>query len=233
MRKNLPHIIEAILFSSNTPMTVAQIASLLVDEEAQTKVSHDEVRKAIIDIQTAYEGRGIELKEVASGFRFQVPQGFEPWVSKLFEERPPRYSRALLETLAIIAYRQPITRAEIEDIRGVAVGSNIIKTLQEREWVQVLGHKDTPGRPAMFGTTKALLDYFNLKSLDELPSLAELKDIESLDPQLQLDGEAIKTYKATSEDGEGANSDSKQADAPALPASEEDELPTDKERLND
>lgn len=199
MQENLTHIIEAILFSSDKPMTVAQIATLLVDEERQRKVSHDEIRKALSEIQDAFSGRGIELKEVASGYRFQVPQGFEPWVSQLFEERPPRYSRALLETLAIITYRQPITRAEIEDIRGVAVGSNIIKTLQEREWVQVLGHKDTPGRPAMFGTTKALLDYFNLKSLDELPSLAELKDIETLDPQLPLDAETIKTHKAVIE----------------------------------
>lgn len=213
MQKDIQHIVEAIIFSSNSPMTVAQIATLLVDEDERTKVSNDEIRKAILDIQSAYEGRGIELKEVASGFRFQVPQGFEPWVSKLFEERPPRYSRALLETLAIITYRQPITRAEIEDIRGVAVGSNIIKTLQEREWVQILGHKDTPGRPAMFGTTKTLLDYFNLKSLDELPSLAELKDIESLDPQLQLDGEAIKTHQAMSEEA-GVMSD--QADESGL-----------------
>lgn len=200
MQENLTHIIEAILFSSDKPMTVAQIAALLVDEENQTKVSNDEIRKALSEIQETFSRRGIELKEVASGYRFQVPQGFEPWVSQLFEERPPRYSRALLETLAIITYRQPITRAEIEDIRGVAVGSNIIKTLQEREWVQVLGHKDTPGRPAMFGTTKALLDYFNLKSLDDLPSLAELKDFDTLDPQLPLDGEAIKTHQAMTED---------------------------------
>lgn len=223
MQKDIQHIVEAIIFSSNAPMTVQQIAALLVDEDTQTKVSNDEVRKAIIEIQSAYEGRGIELKEVASGFRFQVPQGFEPWVSKLFDERPPRYSRALLETLAIIAYRQPITRAEIEDIRGVAVGSNIIKTLQEREWVQVLGHKDTPGRPAMFGTTKALLDYFNLKSLDELPSLAELKDIESLDPQLQLDGETIKTHQAVSEEADTATEQSDETEV----TSQEDMQTTD------
>jgi segregation and condensation protein B len=133
------------------------------------------------------QGRGVELKEVGSGFRYQVRQDVHPWVSRMWSEKPSRYSRALLETLALIAYRQPITRPEIEQIRGVVVSSNIVKTLEEREWVRVVGHRDVPGKPALYGTTRGFLDYFNLKSLDELPPLSEIRDME--DPQLRLDNE--------------------------------------------
>ena len=133
------------------------------------------------------DGRGFELAEVASGFRFQVRQNLSPWVSKLWVERPVRYSRALLETLSLIAYRQPITRGEIEDIRGVSVSSNIMKSLLEREWVKVVGHRDVPGKPAMYATTREFLDYFNLKSLDQLPPLADVKDLETMTSALPLE----------------------------------------------
>src|SRR5690606_10035661 len=132
--------------------------------------NNDQLRAALGAIQAFYRQRGFELKEVASGYRFQVATAMAPWVSRLWEERPQRYSRALLETLALIAYRQPITRGDIEEIRGVAVSSNIVKTLLEREWIRVVGHKDVPGRPAMYATTRKFLDYFNLKNLDDLPS---------------------------------------------------------------
>ena len=134
-----------------------------------------------------YSERGLELKEVASGFRIQVREDTNPWVARLWEERPQRYSRALLETLALIAYRQPITRGDIEEVRGVSVRTNIIRTLQEREWIRVVGHRDVPGKPALFGTTKAFLDYFNLSSLDDLPSLAEIKDMETIEPELDFE----------------------------------------------
>jgi len=134
-----------------------------------------------------YAERGLELKEVASGFRIQVREDANPWIARLWEERPQRYSRALLETLALIAYRQPITRGDIEEVRGVSVRTNIIRTLQEREWIRVVGHRDVPGKPALFGTTRVFLDYFNLASLDNLPSLAEIKDMGSIEPELELE----------------------------------------------
>jgi segregation and condensation protein B len=143
-------------------------------------------------LQEDYAERGLELKEVASGWRIQVREEVNTWVARLWEERPQRYSRALLETMALIAYRQPITRGEIEEVRGVSVRSNIIRTLQEREWIRVVGYRDIPGKPALFGTTRAFLDYFNLASLDDLPSLAEIKDMDNFDPELDfgLAGEA-------------------------------------------
>ena len=141
---------------------------------------------ALEALETDCAERGFELKRVASGYRFQVGQEMSPWVSRLWEERPPRYSRALMETLALIVYRQPITRGDIEEIRGVSVSSNIIRQLLERDWVRVVGHRDVPGRPAMFGTTKGFLDYFSLKKLDDLPPLADLSDWESLRVQLDL-----------------------------------------------
>jgi segregation and condensation protein B len=137
-----------------------------------------------------YQARGYELKQVASGYRLQVKQEFSTWVGRLWEEKPARYTRALLETMALIAYRQPITRGEIEEVRGVSVSSNIIKTLLERDWIKVLGHKDVPGKPTLYGTTKEFLDYFNLKKLDELPTLAEIRDLDSIHPELELDEDA-------------------------------------------
>jgi segregation and condensation protein B len=149
--------------------------------------SRNEIRKVLQELTEEYQARGFELKEVASGFRIQVKQDYAEWVGRLWEEKPARYTRALLETLALMAYRQPITRGEIEEVRGVSVSSNIIKTLQEREWIKVLGHKDVPGKPALYGTSKEFLDYFNLKSLDELPTLAELKDLDQIHRELDLD----------------------------------------------
>lgn len=176
-------IIEAVLLAAGKPLTVDQVLTVFRDDE---KPSREIARETIESLQQEYQQRGIELVRVASGYRIQVKQDMEPWVSRLVEEKPARYSRALLETLALVAYRQPITRGEIEDIRGVSVSSSIIKTLQEREWVRIVGHRDVPGKPAMFGTTRQFLDYFNLKSLDELPSLMELKDLDSLGAELEL-----------------------------------------------
>ena len=164
-------------------MTLEQLLGVFGDGE---KPERDQLRQAIAGLQEDYAERGIELVEVASGYRIQVRQDMEPWVSRLTEEKPARYSRALLETLALVAYRQPITRGEIEDIRGVSVSSSIVKTLQEREWVRIVGHRDVPGRPAMYGTTRQFLDYFNLKGLDDLPTLMELRDIDTINAELEL-----------------------------------------------
>jgi segregation and condensation protein B len=173
--------------ASAKPLTVIQLAELF-DEEQEQRPANDEIKTALETIRLQCEGRGFELVEVASGFRFQVVQAVSPWVARLWEEKPQKYSRALLETLALIAYRQPITRGDIEDIRGVAVSSNIIKTLLEREWIRVVGHKDVPGRPAMFATTRYFLDYFNLKNLEDLPSLAEIRDLDTMNGELALEG---------------------------------------------
>ncbi|MDH3453265.1 MAG: SMC-Scp complex subunit ScpB [Gammaproteobacteria bacterium] len=183
--ETLKTTIEALLLAADRPLSTRNLVELLAAEHDSP--NHEDVRKALETLSEEWRGRGAELVRVASGYRLQVGQAFEPWVARLWEERPPRYSRALLETLALIAYRQPITRAEIEDVRGVSVSSHIVKTLLEREWVQVLGHRDTPGRPAMYGTTRHFLDYFNLQSLDQLPSLVELKDVESMNPELQFE----------------------------------------------
>ncbi|WP_329743155.1 SMC-Scp complex subunit ScpB [Dyella sp. A6] len=180
--EQLKPIIEAALLAASQPLTLAQLGDLFNEEDA---VARDDIARALEQLAQACEGRGVELREVASGFRYQVRQDLQPWISRMWTERPSRYSRALLETLALIAYRQPITRPEIEQIRGVVVSSNIIKTLEEREWIRVVGHRDVPGRPALFGTTRIFLDYFNLKSLDELPPLSEIRDME--DPQLSLE----------------------------------------------
>ena len=179
----IKHILEAVLLAAGRPLSLDQMQALFAEGEVPDKAA---LREAIQALRADYEGRGLDVKEVASGFRIQIRQSMAPWISRLWEEKPPRYSRALLETLALIAYRQPITRGEIEDIRGVSVSSNIIKTLLEREWVRVVGHRDVPGKPAMYGTTREFLDYFNLKSLDELPTLAELRDIDSINAELDL-----------------------------------------------
>jgi segregation and condensation protein B len=183
--QTLKNILEALLLSADKPMDVRRIEALF--EADEDRPSKDEIRQALEALREDYQDRGVQLKEVASGYRMQVAEDNAPWVARLWEEKPPRYSRALLETLVLIAYRQPITRGEIEDIRGVSVSSHIIKTLLEREWVRVLGHKDVPGKPAMYGTTREFLDYFNLKSLDELPALSDIKDLDKLHPELALD----------------------------------------------
>ncbi len=180
----LKPILDALFAASDRPLSVNFIAELFAgDVEQPTK---DGIRQAIAEITAQYQHSGMEIKQVASGFRLQVKPAYENWVSRLWDQKPPRYSRAMMETLALIAYRQPVTRGEIEDIRGVSVSTNMIKTLLDREWVRPLGHKDVPGRPTLYGTTKTFLDYFNLKALNELPTLAELKDLDQYHPELAL-----------------------------------------------
>jgi segregation and condensation protein B len=169
----LKDIVEAALFVAQKPLSVAELLALFAEDEQPEAA---EVRAVLAELAVEFENRPIELKQVASGYRFQVREGLSPWISRLFEERPARYSKAFLETLAIIAYRQPVTRGEIEDIRGVAVSTNIIRSLMEREWVQVVGHKEVPGRPGLYATTRQFLDDFNLQGLDELPPLPALID---------------------------------------------------------
>ena len=177
----LKPILEALFAAADRPLSVNQIADLFSGDIDQP--GKDDIRKAIDEIGGQYQDSGLELKQVASGFRFQVKPAYESWVSRLWDQKPPHYSRAMLETLALIAYRQPITRGEIEDIRGVSVSTNMIKTLLEREWVKPLGHKDVPGRPTLYGTTRSFLDYFNIKSLNELPALSEISDLDRYTPE--------------------------------------------------
>ena len=181
----LKPILEALFAASDKPLSVNQLFELFVGD-----IDHpnkDEIRKAIEDLTEKYQQGGVELKQVASGYRLQVRADFETWVTRLWEQKPPRYSRALMETLALIAYRQPITRGEIEDIRGVSVSTNIVRTLEERDWVKSLGHKEVPGRPTLYGTTREFLDYFNLKSLNELPTLAEIRDLDQFNPEFTFE----------------------------------------------
>jgi segregation and condensation protein B len=182
--QRIKYIVESVLLAAGKPLGLDQLLAVFGDGE---RPERDDIREAVTALQQDYAERGIELVEVASGYRIQVSQSMEPWVSRLTEEKPARYSRALLETLALVAYRQPITRGEIEDIRGVSVSSSIMKTLQEREWVRVVGHRDVPGRPAMYGTTRQFLDYFNLNGLDDLPTLMELRDIDTINAELDLE----------------------------------------------
>lgn len=183
-RTSLKNILEAVLMASDEPLNMAMLASVFTDDD---RPSDAEIGTALTELAEDYAERGLEVNEVASGWRIQVREDINPWVARLWEERPQRYSRALLETMALIAYRQPITRGDIEEVRGVSVRTNIIRTLQEREWIRVVGHRDVPGKPALFGTTKVFLDYFNLSSLDDLPSLAEIKDMDNLEPELDLE----------------------------------------------
>lgn len=179
-------IVEGLLLAAGRPLTLDNIIQVFSEDE---KPDRAELKSVMDRIAHDCNDRGFELVEVASGFRFQVKQDLSEWVAKLWEERPPRYTRALLETLALIAYRQPITRGDIEEIRGVAVSANIIRTLIDREWVRVVGHRDVPGRPAMFATTKQFLDYFNLKSLQQLPPLSEIKELDRSTRETDLDAE--------------------------------------------
>jgi segregation and condensation protein B len=176
-------IVEALLMASPAPLSVARLQELCVSE-GDTPPLRNEIVAAIESLRAECSGRAVELVELGSGWRYQVANGYGEWVNQLWEERPQRYSRALLETLALIAYRQPITRAEIEEIRGVAVSTHIIRSLQEREWIRVVGHRELPGRPAMYATTRQFLDYFGLSGLAELPSLAELRDLDAIEADL-------------------------------------------------
>jgi segregation and condensation protein B len=205
----IKHILEAALLAADEPLSVSQMKALF-EESAQPATG--DIGRALEQLAADCADRGVELREVASGFRLQVKPQLQEWVARLWTERPARYSRALMETLALIAYRQPITRGEIESVRGVSLSSNIIRTLQEREWIRIVGHRDVPGKPALFGTTKAFLDYFDLKTLDELPTLAELRDMEALEPELEFEA------------SEGTDADEGAADADAADTGEEPEL---------
>ncbi len=174
---SLKWIIEAALFAAGEPVSIERLQQLFEESQRPTPT---QIRQILAELALEWQSRSLELAEVASGFRIQVRPLFAPWVSRLWEERATHYSRALLETLALIAYRQPITRAEIEAVRGVSISSSIFKTLTEREWIKVLGHREVPGRPALYGTTRAFLDYFNLKSLSDLPPLADVADLDQL-----------------------------------------------------
>ena len=182
--KPLKNIIEAILLAAGRPLTLDQVLAMFAENE---KPERADVREAIKELQADYEQRGIALVQVGGGFRIQIREDMQPWVSRLWEEKPARYSRALLETLSLVAYRQPITRGEIENVRGVTVSTSIMRTLLERDWVHVVGHRDVPGHPAMYGTTKQFLDYFSLKSLSDLPALSELRDLSAISAELELD----------------------------------------------
>jgi len=199
----IKRIVEAVLFAASGPMTAKQVQQVFPELE---QPDMQEIQAAIDAITADYRFRPVELKKVASGYRFQVKKELSRWVSRLFEEKPPKYSRALLETLAIIAYRQPVTRGDIEDIRGVSVSSSIMQTLLEREWIRIVAHKEAPGRPAIYGTTKQFLDYFNISSLDELPTLQEIQDLDlSIDDTqqaMQVKSEKQETSEQIAETNE-------------------------------
>lgn len=184
--EQLRNIVEAALLAAGRPLNLNEIQSLFGEDDPPGK---DDLRAAIERLQADYETRGIALQEVASGFRIQVRSSMSGWLGRLWEERTPRYSRALMETLAIIVYRQPVTRGDVEEIRGVGVTTNIMRSLLERNWIRVVGFRDVPGKPAIYGTTKEFLDYFGLRRLDDLPPLADIKDLGSLMAQLDLGGE--------------------------------------------
>lgn len=219
----LVKVLEAALLVAGRPMNLNQIDNLFVHENQDDRPPRDAIRDALDTLKSHYENRGIELTEVASGYRIQARSEYAPWITNLFQEKAPRYSRALLETLVLIAYRQPITRGEVEDVRGVAVSTNIVKTLLEREWIRVLGHRDVPGRPAIYGTTRQFLDYFNLKRIDELPTLSEIKDLDQIAPDLAREmallesaegeaGEAPEVESSDTETGVGETSESVDAE---------------------
>lgn len=205
MEAGLVQILEGALLAAGEPLSVQRMSLLFEENERPSK---EDIRAAIKLVEERCEDRGYELVQVASGYRFQVRQDLATWVGRLWQERPARYSRALMETLSLIAYRQPITRGEIEEIRGVAVSTNIIKTLLEREWVRVVGHRDVPGRPAMYATTRQFLDYFNLKSLDQLPPLAEIKELDNLSGELALEVPEQASEADAAPEGEGEASQS-------------------------
>jgi len=182
-RNEIKHVLEAAMLAAGRPLALDQLRSLFGAEQPPERA---ELRAALDELQADYAGRGIMVNEVASGFRIEVRPAMAPWLGRLWEERPPRYSRALMETLAIVAYRQPVTRGDVEQVRGVVVTTNIMRTLMERGWIKVVGYRDVPGKPAMYGTTREFLDYFGLRHLEDLPPLAEIRDLDCLTAQLEL-----------------------------------------------
>lgn len=222
------HVLEAALLASHKPLPLDKLLEIF--KAKAPDVDRDVVRKGLEALEADYESRNIELKQVASGYRIQIRSRMTGWLQPLWEERPPRYSRALLETLALIAYRQPVTRGEIEEVRGVAVNANIIRTMLDRDWIRVVGHRDVPGKPEMFGTTKQFLDYFGLKSMDQLPALAETREGPEAFPQTDfiegMEGEAAPVAHADSGELDGSDAetaDAETADADAADADTDDE----------
>jgi segregation and condensation protein B len=214
-KEQLKHILEGALLAANEPLPLSRLAALF---DLEDSVDNSMLRDALAEIKEACSDHSYELVEVGSGWRFQVRQQYSQWVNKLWEEKPPRYSRATMETLALIAYRQPITRGDIEEVRGVSVSSNIIHSLMERNWIRIVGHRDVPGRPALYATTKQFLDYFNIKSLDQLPSLSEIRDIKDLNEELPFDERSLSSEVS----GEEKSSVSDQTIDEALPDQEDE-----------
>ena len=224
--EKIRQIIEGLLLASGKPLTLDKIAELFTKDELPER---EVLKTALDEIGKSCEGRGFELKKVASGYRFQVRQELSDWIGRLWEEKPQRYSRALLETIAIIAYRQPITRGDIEKIRGVAVSSSTVRTLLEREWVRVVGHRDVPGRPAMYASTRQFLDYFNLQNLNELPALTEIRDLGGLNQEFTLDeekpeGNVLEFPSAVEDDDEVVVADDEELAAAAIGTRSIDEI---------
>jgi len=197
----LSGVVEAVLLAAGRPVTIDQLLELFDENQ---RPAPEDIAAALADLQQSYADRGVEVREVASGWRVQIRPQYADVVSRLWQERPSRYSRALLETLALIAYRQPITRGEIEDIRGVTVSTTIMRTLHERNWIRVVGHREVPGRPELLGTTRDFLDYFGLKSLDDLPTLAELRDLEDIREQLDLPAAIPAAEAGAAQEGQEA-----------------------------
>jgi segregation and condensation protein B len=222
--ETIGQIVEAALLASEGPLTVDNLFRLFALGELDEEDGRKQIRTAIETLQDACEDRGVTLQKVSSGYRYQTRQDLSPWVSRLWEEKPPRYTRALLETLALVAYKQPVTRGDIEQVRGVSVSQNIMRTLLERDWIRVVGQREAPGRPSMYGTTKAFLDYFNLNKLEELPPLEEIKAM--IEPSLVVDDNAAQTDDAVpSETPDGAAEELKEAvsvqeEAPVAEASD-------------
>jgi len=211
----MKHLFEAALLAAGRPVTTQQLTELFDERE---RPSLEQVLNALNELAADYAGRGLQLQEVSSGWRIQVRSNCIDFVSRLWQERPQRYSRALLETLALIAYRQPITRSEIEEIRGVAVSSTIMRTLHDRNWIRVVGHREVPGRPEVLATTREFLDYFGLKNLDELPTLAELKDVETIGVQLEFDTAGAATDESSAQDELAADTDAVELEPEAVAA---------------
>jgi segregation and condensation protein B len=222
--------IEATLLAAGRPVTSQQLLDLFDERE---RPSPEQLQAALDALSADYAERGIELAQVASGWRIQVRQRCVDLVSRLWQERPSKYSRALLETLALVAYRQPITRSEIEEIRGVSISSTIMRTLQERNWIRVVGHREVPGHPELLGTTRDFLDYFGLKSLDQLPTLAELRDVETIGVQLELPGGEVAAAAGSDDVAADETNDEVEAEASADASSEDPELSADADEDDD
>jgi segregation and condensation protein B len=224
----LKQILEAALFASDEPLGMERLVKLFAHGELDSEEGRAQIRATLDELAADAEGRGYELQRVASGWRYQVRQEFSEWVSRLWEEKPPRYSRALLETLALIAYKQPVTRGDIEDLRGVAVSQNIMRTLLERNWIRVVGEREVPGRPSLYGTTKAFLDYFNLKSLDQLPPLPEIRSlIETMVIEEPVPEAGARQPESGGEDEQGDRDVAEASADTSAGASDETELPAD------